>query len=109
MSDRLVASCGTADQKLYISSREGVTLHEVALPFKPTRVAVSATFAAVGFRGTIRLVDVETGNITATLRIPSNPFNLAYNEQGTRLACELRNGLSIFIYILALKSEQAIL
>ena len=93
MSDRVVVSCGYSGQKLLISNREGVTLHEVALPFVPSCLAVSASTVAVGGNHSVCLVSVEEGNIIATLPIPSNPWSLAFDEQGKRLACGMRHGL----------------
>ena len=95
MSDRMVVSCGTEDRKLFISSREGATLHEVALPFMPRSLAVSGSTVAVCGNGNVCLVGIEAGNIIATLPGPSNPFSLAFDEQRTRLACGLYSGLLV--------------
>ena len=94
MGDRVVVSCGSGDQKLFISSCEGVTLHEVVLPFKPACLSVSATKIAVGGNGKVCLVSVEAVIITATLLVPSLPCSLAFDEQGSRLACGLDIGLT---------------
>ena len=105
MDDRVVASCGSDDQTLFILSREGATLHEVALPFKSSCIATFATTVAVGGHedededededgdDIVCLVGVEAGNIIATLPIPTYPFSLAFNEQGMTLACGMGGGL----------------
>ena len=51
MGDQLVVSCGYGDRKLIISSRKGVTRHEVALPFQSSCFATSAITVAIGGPG----------------------------------------------------------
>ena len=97
MGDRVVVSCGDRGKKLFISSREGATLHEIALHFAPDCLDVSASTVAVGGDGSsVCLVGVEAGNIIATLPVPALPYSLDFNEQGTRLACGLASGLNIY-------------
>ena len=93
----MVAFCGYGDQKLSISSREGATLHEIALPFNPRCLTASITTVAVGGNASVFLVGVEAGSITATLPIPSLPCCLAFGDQGKKLGCGLRHGLLIFL------------
>ena len=96
MGDRLVVSCGSEDWKLFIANREGATRHEIQLQFEPICLAASTTAAAVGGDGPVCLVGVEAGDITATLPVSSNSQCLAFDEQGTRLACGLASGLLLF-------------
>ena len=96
MADRVVASCSEGDQMLFISNREGVTLHEVALPFRPNCLAVSIKNIAVGGISMVCLVAIETGNITTTLPILTLSWSLAFDEQETRLACGEGSGLIRF-------------
>ena len=110
MEDRKVVSCGDEDQKLFISSRVGAMLHEVALPFLPSCLAVSSTTIATSRRNSVCLVDLEAGSITAALPVPFFPLGLAFDEQGAQLACGMRDGLVVLSpFSHVLMSEQATL
>ena len=62
MEDRTFVFCSEDDQKLFIASREGATLHEVALPFVPFRIAASTTtIAMVCNAGNVRFIGIEAG------------------------------------------------
>jgi hypothetical protein len=102
MAGRIIVYCGDEEKKLFISSLEGATLHEVALPSIPICLASSLTIVAVsgndnasllGQDNNIRLVSVEDGDIFALFPIPSTCGSLAFNEHGTKLACGLSIGL----------------
>ena len=96
MDDRIIVSDGSDSQELYFANREGVTLHEVALPYALGCLSVSTMTAAVGCDGHVCFVGIETRNIIATLPVPSETLCLAFNEQGTGLACGLKFGSAVF-------------
>ena len=92
MGDRLAIFCTFRHYDLIIMNHEGIKMHELPQPFHPLALAVSTTTVAVGSYRQVSFVDVEVGNITATIPIASRARRLEFDEQGEKLACQVEAG-----------------
>jgi WD40 repeat protein len=92
MKEKTFAFCGDNDPKLCLTSHGGGLQREIALPFSPRCLTASATLVASGGDGHVCIIDVDAGDTHATLRVPSFPWSLAFDEKGMQLACGLRDG-----------------